>query len=130
MVMILMVPSAIAGSAVQINVAVNGQFASHIDGAVSWLYYAFRLVQLPIGIFGVAIATVTLPAVARQHALDDLAAFGKTVEGALRVLPDAARVGRARGRGRAGDPDHLPARHVHRAGHGADRAGPAGLHHR
>jgi putative peptidoglycan lipid II flippase len=51
---------------------------------MSWLYYAFRLVQLPIGIFGVAIATVTLPAVARQHALDDLKAFGKTVEDALR----------------------------------------------
>jgi putative peptidoglycan lipid II flippase len=83
-VMILMVPSAIAGSAVQVNVMVNGQFASHIPGAMSWLYYAFRLVQLPIGIFGVAIATVTLPAVARQHALDDLKAFGKTVEDALR----------------------------------------------
>ena len=83
-VLILMVPSAIASSAVQINVAVNGQFASHIPGAMSWLYYAFRLVQLPIGIFGVAIATVTLPAVARQHALDDLKAFGKTVEEALR----------------------------------------------
>ncbi len=83
-VMILMVPSAIAGSAVQVNVMVNSAFASHIPGAMSWLYYAFRLVQLPIGIFGVAIATVTLPAVARQHALDDLKAFGKTVEEALR----------------------------------------------
>jgi putative peptidoglycan lipid II flippase len=83
-VLMLMIPSAIAGSAVQVNVLVNGQFASHINGAVSWLYYAFRLVQLPIGIFGVAIATVTLPAVARQHALDDLTAFGKTVEEALR----------------------------------------------
>jgi len=85
-VMILMVPSTIAGSAVQVNVLVNGQFASYIagHGPVSWLYYAFRLVQLPIGIFGVAIATVTLPAVARQHALDDLKAFGKTVEEALR----------------------------------------------
>jgi putative peptidoglycan lipid II flippase len=85
-VMLLMVPSAIAGSAVQVNVMVNGQFASHLpgDGPVSWLYYSFRLVQLPIGIFGVAIATVTLPAVARQHAMDDLKAFGKTVEEALR----------------------------------------------
>jgi putative peptidoglycan lipid II flippase len=85
-VMILMVPRAIAGSAVQVNVLVNGQFASYLPGhgPVSWLYYAFRLVQLPIGIFGVAIATVTLPAVARQHALDDLKAFGKTVEEALR----------------------------------------------
>jgi len=83
-VMMLMVPSVIAGSAVQVNVLVSNQFASHENGAVSWLYYAFRLVQLPIGIFGVAIATVTLPAVARQHALDDLKAFGKTVEEALR----------------------------------------------
>jgi len=85
-VLMLMIPSAIAGSAVQVNVLVNGQFASYIPGhgPVSWLYYAFRLVQLPIGIFGVAIATVTLPAVARQHAMDDLKAFGKTVEEALR----------------------------------------------
>jgi putative peptidoglycan lipid II flippase len=83
-VMLLMVPSVIAGSGVQINVVVSSRFASHIPGAMSWLYYAFRLVQLPIGIFGVAIATVTLPAVARQHALDDLKAFGKTVEEALR----------------------------------------------
>jgi len=83
-ILMLMVPSAIAGSAVQVNVAVNSAFASHNPAAMSWLYYAFRLVQLPIGIFGVAIATVTLPAVARQHALDDLKAFGKTVEDALR----------------------------------------------
>jgi putative peptidoglycan lipid II flippase len=83
-VLLLMVPSVIAGSGVQVNVLVNSRFASHIPGAMSWLYYAFRLVQLPIGIFGVAIATVTLPAVARQHALDDLKAFGKTVEEALR----------------------------------------------
>lgn len=83
-VMMLMVPSAIAGSAVQINVLVNSLVASQVNGQVSWLYYAFRLLQLPIGIFGVAIATVTLPAVARQHALDDLKAFGKTVEEALR----------------------------------------------
>jgi putative peptidoglycan lipid II flippase len=83
-VLLLMIPSAIAGSAVQVNVMVNQALASNIPGAQSWLYYAFRLVQLPIGIFGVAIATVTLPAVARQHALDDLHAFGKTVEEALR----------------------------------------------
>jgi putative peptidoglycan lipid II flippase len=83
-VLLLMVPSVIAGSGVQINVVVSSRFASHIPGAMSWLYYACRLVQLPIGIFGVAIATVTLPAVARQHALDDLKAFGKTVEEALR----------------------------------------------
>ncbi len=130
--MILMVPSAIAGSAVQVNVMVNGQFASHIPGAMSWLYYAFRLVQLPIGIFGVAIATVTLPAVARQHALDDLKAFGKTVEEALRFgfyLTLPASVGLAVDRA-TGHPAHLRARHLHRGQHGANRAGVAGLHHR
>lgn len=78
-------PSMIAGSAVQVNVLVNGVFASEIDGARSWLNCAFRLMQFPIGVFGVAIATVTLPAVARHHAREDLAAVGQTVEEALRL---------------------------------------------
>ena len=78
-------PSMIAGSAVQVNVLINGVFASEIDGARSWLNCAFRLMQFPIGVFGVAIATVTLPAVARHHARADLAAVGKTVEEALRL---------------------------------------------
>jgi putative peptidoglycan lipid II flippase len=75
----------IAGSAVQVNVLINGMFASEIDGARSWLNCAFRLMQFPIGVFGVAIATVTLPAVARHHARAELAAVGKTVEEALRL---------------------------------------------
>ena len=130
--MMLMVPSAIAGSAVQVNVLVNGQFASHIPGAMSWLYYAFRLVQLPIGIFGVAIATVTLPAVARQHALDDLKAFGKTVEEALRFgfyLTLPASVGLAV---IAQPVIQLIYEHgtFNAQQHGANRAGVAGLHHR
>jgi putative peptidoglycan lipid II flippase len=75
----------IAGSAVQVNVLINGMFASEIDGARSWLNCAFRLMQFPIGVFGVAIATVTLPVVARHHARDELAAVGKTVEEALRL---------------------------------------------
>jgi putative peptidoglycan lipid II flippase len=78
-------PSMIAGSAVQVNVLINGMFASEIDGARSWLNCAFRLMQFPIGVFGVAIATVTLPAVARHHAREDLAGVGKTVEEALRL---------------------------------------------
>ena len=81
----LMWPSVIAGAAVQVNVLVNGVFASEINGARSWLNYAFRLMQFPIGVFGVAIATVTLPAVARHHAREDLAAFGRTVEESLRL---------------------------------------------
>lgn len=78
-------PSMIAGAAVQVNVLVNGMFASEINGARSWLYFAFRLMQFPIGVFGVAIATVTLPAVARHHAREELVAVGRTVEEALRL---------------------------------------------
>ena len=78
-------PSMIAGAAVQVNVLINGMFASEIDGARSWLNCAFRMMQFPIGIFGVAIATVTLPAVARLHAKGAMAEAGKTIEEALRL---------------------------------------------
>jgi len=62
----LMGPAVISSSVVQINVVVNSMFAVHVGaGAVSWLNCAFRLMQLPIGIFGVAVATVTLPALSR-----------------------------------------------------------------
>jgi len=62
----LMVPAVIAASVVQVNVVVNSIFAIGVgEGAVSWLNYAFRLMQLPIGVFGVAVATVTLPAMSR-----------------------------------------------------------------
>lgn len=66
-VLSLMGPAIISGSAVQAGVAMNSFFASFLqgDGAVSYLQWAFRLVQLPIGVFGVAVATVTLPAVSR-----------------------------------------------------------------
>lgn len=62
----LMGPAVIAASVVQVNVVVNAMFAFGVgEGAVSWLSYAFRLMQLPIGVFGVAVATVTLPALSR-----------------------------------------------------------------
>jgi putative peptidoglycan lipid II flippase len=78
-------PSMIAGAAVQVNVLVNGMFASEINGARGWLNCAFRLMQFPIGVFGVAIATVTLPAVARLHARSDMGGVGKTIEESLRL---------------------------------------------
>jgi len=81
----LMWPSVIAGSLTQVNVLVNGAFASEINGGRSWLACAFRLMYLPIGVFGVSIATVTLPAVARRFARDDMAAFGRTVRTSLRL---------------------------------------------
>jgi putative peptidoglycan lipid II flippase len=62
----LMVPSVIAASSTQINVTVNSIFSSHLgDGPTAWLSIAFRLMQLPLGIFGVALGTVSLPLLAR-----------------------------------------------------------------
>lgn len=85
-VLVLMLPAVIAASAVQVNVMVNSVFASYLgDGAVSWLSYAFRLMQLPLGIFGVAIATVTLPAVSKIAAGGDMAHFRETLSKALRL---------------------------------------------
>ncbi len=81
----LMLPAIIAGSAVQVNVVVNGVFASYWEGAVSWLQYAFRLMQLPLGVFGVAIATVTLPLVSRSAALGDFNEFRTVLSRGLRL---------------------------------------------
>jgi putative peptidoglycan lipid II flippase len=62
----MMGPSVIAASSTLINVTVNSVFASHLgDGRVAWLSVAFRLMQLPLGIFGVALGTVSLPLLAR-----------------------------------------------------------------
>ena len=85
-ILILMVPSVIAASAVQINVMVNSSFASFVGKeAVSWLNFAFRLMQLPIGVFGVAVATITLPVVSRIAAHSDRSEFGPTLGKAMRL---------------------------------------------
>lgn len=86
MVLGLMLPSVIAASAVQINVMVNAVFATLVgDGAMSWLQFAFRLMQLPLGIFGVAVATVTLPVVSRMAAKGDIVEFRTTLAKAMRL---------------------------------------------
>ena len=65
-VLTLMGPAVIAGSAVQAGVLLNTFFASFLDtGSISYLQWSFRLMMMPIGVFGVAVATVTLPAVSR-----------------------------------------------------------------
>src|SRR6266513_2454991 len=72
----LMAPAVIAASVVQVNVLVNSGFAARLgDGPVSWLNIAFRLMQLPLGIFGVAVATVTLPLVSRSAAVGNTSEF-------------------------------------------------------
>lgn len=95
-VMKLMAPAIIGTAALQINVFVNTKFASGLgEGPVSWLSYAFRLIYLPIGIFGVAISTATLPVASRAIALENLAEFRKTIASSLRLtflltIPSAA----------------------------------------
>jgi len=65
-VMRLMGPAILGTSAVQVNVLVNTFFVSGIDGGISWLGYGFRLMQFPIGIFGVAIGTASIPVLSRM----------------------------------------------------------------
>src|SRR5436853_6045929 len=93
-VLALMGPAVIAASAVQVNVVVNSSFAARvtdasghvIDGPVSWLNIAFRLMQLPLGIFGVAVGTVTLPLVSRTAAVGDMAGFRSALSHAIRLV--------------------------------------------
>ncbi|MDQ2868604.1 MAG: murein biosynthesis integral membrane protein MurJ [Verrucomicrobiota bacterium] len=87
-VLALMGPAVIAASAVQVNVLINSAFAAHLgtNGPVSWLSIAFRLMQLPLGLFGVAIATVTLPLVSRSAALGNKAEFRGALAHSLRLV--------------------------------------------
>jgi putative peptidoglycan lipid II flippase len=91
----LMGPAVIGTAAVQINVFVNTNFASSIidpatgavaNGPVSWLSYAFRFMQFPIGIFGVAIATAALPPLSRSSAQADYQEFRKTLAHSLALV--------------------------------------------
>lgn len=86
-ILVLMGPAIIAASAVQVNVVVNQNFASNLGkGSVSWMQYAFRLMQFPIGVFGVAVGTVTLPMVARAASLKDLPGIRVTLAHGVRLV--------------------------------------------
>jgi putative peptidoglycan lipid II flippase len=83
----LMIPGAIGLGAVQFNVLVNTYLASSEEpGAVSWLGYAFRLMYLPIGLFGVSIATASLPDISRHAVSADHLAVRRTVSRGLRMI--------------------------------------------
>jgi len=82
----LMAPAAVGLSATQINVVINSWLASTLGtGAVSWLAYAFRIVFVPIGIFGVALATVSLPSLSRYAAENDFDGLKRTLNRAVRI---------------------------------------------
>ncbi len=87
-------PAVLAGGVVQINLLVGRQVASYTDGAVSWLVYADRLYQLPLGVVGIAIGTVLLPDLSRRLRAGDpaggQASFNRGVEFALALTVPAA----------------------------------------
>jgi putative peptidoglycan lipid II flippase len=86
-VLVLMGPGTIGVAATQVNVFVNTVLAtSEGTGAVSWLNFAFRLMYLPIGLFGVSIATATLPAVSRHAAQEDKAAVRNTIADSMSLM--------------------------------------------
>lgn len=83
----LMIPATIGLSATQINLFINTNFASScVEGSVSWLYYAFRLVQLPIGIFGVALSIAMLPILAKQAARKNIEEMKETMVSSLTLV--------------------------------------------
>ncbi len=83
----LMIPATIGLSATQINIFINTNFAaSCMEGSVSWLNYAFRLVQLPIGLFGVAISIAALPLLARQAATQSFQEMRETFVSSLTMV--------------------------------------------
>jgi putative peptidoglycan lipid II flippase len=83
----LMAPATIGLAATQLNLLVSTLIASLLQqGSVSWLWYAFRLMQLPIGVFGVALATVSLPALSRAAVARDHATLKATLSATLRLV--------------------------------------------
>jgi putative peptidoglycan lipid II flippase len=87
-------PAVLAGGVVQINLLVGRQVASHTEGAISWLVYADRLYQLPLGVVGIAVGTVLLPDLARRLRGGDEAgaqgSFNRSLEFALALTLPAA----------------------------------------
>lgn len=82
----LMGPATVGLAATQVNLFVNTIFASKVEGAPAWLSYAFRLMQLPIGVFGVAVATIATAGLAKRAAEKDLEGMQSTLGQGLRLV--------------------------------------------
>lgn len=88
------VPAVLAGGVVQINLVVGRQVASFTENAISWLSYADRLYQLPLGVVGIAVGVVLLPELARRLRSDEpeqaREAFNRGMEFALALTVPAS----------------------------------------
>lgn len=98
-IMRLMLPAIFGSSVAQINLLVDTILASFlITGSVSWLYYSDRLMEFPLGVFGVALGTVILPRLSSEHAARSPEQFSRTLDWALRwgvLIATPATVGLA-----------------------------------
>lgn len=83
----LMIPALFGVSVSQINLLLDTVIASYLqDGSVSWLYYSDRLLEFPLGLFGIAIATVILPNLSRLHATDNQQDFRVTMDWGISLI--------------------------------------------
>jgi putative peptidoglycan lipid II flippase len=83
----LMIPAIFGSSVAQINLLLDTVIASFlITGSVTWLYYSDRLLEFPLGVLGIAIATVILPTLSQQHARQSTEQFNQTLNWALRLV--------------------------------------------
>ena len=83
----LMIPGIFGSSVMQINLLLDTVIASFlVSGSVTWLYLSDRMVELPLGIFGIALATVILPNLSKKHAAGDPKAFSHMLDWALRLV--------------------------------------------
>ena len=84
--LLLMAPAAMGSGVQQVNLLIDVVIASHIPGAVSYLYYADRITEMPIGIIGVAVGTVLLPMLSRQIKAGEHAAAQASMNRALEIV--------------------------------------------
>ncbi|MFV9615017.1 MAG: murein biosynthesis integral membrane protein MurJ [Gammaproteobacteria bacterium] len=83
----LMIPAIFGSSVAQINLLLDTVIASFlVTGSVTWLYYSDRLLEFPLGVLGIAIATVILPTLSQQHARASTEQFNQTLNWALRLV--------------------------------------------
>lgn len=83
----LMLPAIFGASAAQLNLIVDRIIASWLVlGSVSWLYYSDRLMEFPLGVFAVALATIVLPGLSKRHAATDAKGFSDTLDWAFRLV--------------------------------------------
>jgi putative peptidoglycan lipid II flippase len=86
-IMKLMLPAIFGSSVAQINILFDTLLASFLmTGSISWLYYSDRLMEFPLGVFGIALATVILPNLSREYAADSTEGFAAMLDWALRLV--------------------------------------------